>query len=331
MSPRVTAIHPLCAIEGGRITIEGTGFPVDGLSLPEVRVGERTARLVYASPTRLAAIVPSGLERGRTPVRVAGVSDESWWSVDIAAPLATGLHQVDNPIFDRHDNLYVTFSGTRGQQVPVSIFRVRPNGTREPFSSGIVNPTSMAIDQQDRLYVSSRFEGAVYRVSSDGTAEPFAHHLGVACGLAFSSEGTLYVGDRSGTIFKVDQSGRVSNFATLPASVAAFHLAFGPDQALYVSGPTLSSYDELYRIAPDGAVTTRYARFGRPQGLAFDRGGSLFVVEALAGSSGLYRVPSSGDPELVLSGPGLVGVAFDKAGTMVVASNDTAYRLTKSA
>ena len=71
--------------------------------------------------------------------------------VDIAAPFATGLHQVDNPVFDRDGNLYVTYSGTRGQQVPVSIFRVRPNGTRETFSSGIVNPTSMAIDPTGQL------------------------------------------------------------------------------------------------------------------------------------------------------------------------------------
>ena len=343
MPPRVTAVHPLCAIEGGRITIEGTGFPVDGPSLPDVRVGGLAARLVYASPTQLSAIVPSGLEGGRAPVRIAGALpfDEAQGApgsssggetafVNIAAPFATGLHQVDNPIFDREGNLYVTYSGTRGQQVPVSIFRVRPNGTREPFSSGVVNPTSMAIDPQDRLYVSSRFEGTVYRVSPGGATEAFAHDLGVACGLAFSGDGTLLVGDRSGTIFRVDERGRATTFATLPPSVAAFHLAFGSDAALYVTGPTLSSCDELYRIAPDGTVTTRYARFGRPQGLAFDPGGALFVVEALAGSSGLYRVPPAGEPELVLSGPGLVGVAFDAAGTLVVSSNDTAYRLSRS-
>ena len=185
----------------------------------------------------------------------------------------------------------------------------------------------MAIDPENRLYVSSRFEGIVYRVMADGTTEPFAHDLGVACGLAFSSDGTLFVGDRSGTILRVDRAGRATTFASLPASVAAFHLAFGPDEALYVTGPTLSSYDELYRIAPDGTVTTPYARFGRPQGLAFDAAGTLFVVEALAGVSGLYRVPASGAPELVLSGPGLVGVAFDSGGTMAVASNDTVYRL----
>ena len=298
--------------------------------LPEVRVGGLLARLISASSTELTAIVPSGLDSGRAAVKVADASDETWVSVNIAAPFATGLHQVDNPIFDRESNLYVTFSGTRGQTVPVSIFRVRPNGTREPFSSGIVNPTSMAIDSQNRLYVSSRFEGTVYRVDPDGETEEFAHDLGVACGLAFGDEGMLYVGDRSGTIFKVDPAGRATTFATLPPSVAAFHLAFGPDRALYVTGPTLSSVDALYRIAPDGTVTTRYEKFGRPQGIAFDPGGTLYVVEALAGGSGLYRVPSSGAPELILAGSGLVGVAFDASGVLVVSSNETAYHLDRS-
>jgi sugar lactone lactonase YvrE len=325
---RITALHPLCAIEGGRITIEGTGFPVDGPTLPAVQVGGVPARVVHASPTQLSVIVPSGLDGGRAPIRVAGWPDQTAF-VDVAAPIATGLHQVDSPIFDHEGNLYVTISGTRGQEVPVSIFRVRPNGTREPFSSGIVNPTSMAVDAQGQLYVSSRFEGAVYRVRPDGTSEVFAHDLGVTCGLAFSRDGFLFAGDRSGTIFKIAADGRTTVFASLPASVAAFHLGFGSDDVLYVTGPTLSSYDELYRIAPDGTVTTRYARFGRPQGLAVDRDGSVFVVEALAGVSGLYRLPPTGDPELVLSGPGLVGVAFDAHRNIVVASNETAYRLSR--
>jgi len=338
-SARVTSVHPLSAIEGGRITIEGAGFPVDQPFLPEVRIGEARARLVFASSTTLTAIVPAGLEGGRATVRVAGVPpfDEAQGApslsrggetafIDIAAPFATGLHQVDNPVFDRDGNLYVTYSGTRGQQVPVSIFRVRPNGARETFSSGIVNPTSMAIDPKGRLYVSSRFEGTVYRVADDGSTHAFANDLGVACGLAFAEDGTLFVGDRSGTIFKVDQAGHATTFVSLPASVAAFHLAMGPDRALYVTGPTLASYDALYRIDPDGAVTTSHTGFGRPQGLAFDRNGTLFVVEALAGSSGLYQVRAGAEPQLVLAGPGLVGVAFDAYGTLVVTSNETAYR-----
>ena len=328
--PQITAIRPLAAIQGGRITIQGSGFPIGGPALPEVRIGNERARVVFASPSALTVLVPALSDGGPTPIRVEGVPGETAF-VDVAAPLATGLHQVDNPVFDRDGNLYVTYSGTRGQEVPVSIFRVRPNGTRETFSSGIVNPTSLAIDREGRLYVSSRFEGTVYRVASDGTASPYAGDLGVACGLAFAPDGTLFVGDRSGTVFRVTLDGRAQPFATLPPSVAAFHLALAPDGALHVAAPTLSPRDGIYRIAPDGTVTVRDVGLGRPQGLAFDKRGALFVVDALAGSSGLYRVPPDGAPELVLAGAGLVGVAFGPRGGLVVCSNDTAFRLTGKA
>jgi sugar lactone lactonase YvrE len=327
MPPRVTAIHPLWAIEGGRITLEGSDFPINGPGLPDVRIGDKPARVVFAAPTRIGVVIPIGIGDGtRVPVRIEGMPGETTF-VNLAVPFATGLHQVDNPVFDRDGNLYVTYSGTRGQQVPVSIFRVRPNGTRETFSSGIVNPTSMAIDRDGQMFVSSRFEGNVYRLAADGTAEPFATDLGVACGLTFDPDGTLYVGDRSGTIFKVDRRGHARTFASLPPSVAAVHLAVGPDRTLYVTAPTLSSYDAIYRIDRDGTVNAAHTGFGRPQGLAFDSSGTLFVVDALAGNSGLYRVGKSGPPELVLAGPGLVGVAFDPHGGLVVCSNDTAYRL----
>lgn len=326
-APRVTGIHPLRAIEGGRITVTGAGFAVDGPRLPEVRIADLPARVVYASSSALSVVVPRGIvDSGPTRVRIQGVAGETPY-IEIAATFATGLHQVDNPAFDSDGNLYVTYSGTRGEQVPVSIFLVRPNGTRETFSSGIVNPTSMAVDRRGGLYVSSRFEGTVYRVAAAGAVEPFATDLGVACGLAFASDGSLFVGDRSGTVFRVDEHGGATAFATLPASVAAFHMATGPDGALYVTAPTLSPYDSVYRVDRAGTVTTRYAGFGRPQGLAFDASGALFVVEALAGVSGVYRLPESGKPELVLAGPGLVGLAFDPHGGLVVCSNDTAYRL----
>jgi sugar lactone lactonase YvrE len=327
MTPRVHAVHPPSAIEGGRLTLQGSAFPIDQQRFPDVRIGDVPARVVYASPTRLGVIVPSGIaESGPAPVRLSGVPDDTV-SVAVAAPFAVGLHQVDNPAFDDRGDLFVTYSGTRGEQVPVSIFRVRPDGTRETFSSGIVNPTSIAIGPDGRVYVSSRFEGTVYRLQPDGHAEPFASDLGVACGLAFAADGSLFVGDRSGTIFRVDADGRAVRFAALPPSVAAFHLAVGPDDALYVAGPTLAPSDVIYRIDGGGAITTRYAGFGRPQGLAFDADGVLFATEALAGISGVYRMPEGGAPELVLSGPGLVGLAFEPLGGLVVCSNDTAYRL----
>jgi len=129
-------------------------------------------------------------------------------------------------------------------------------------------------------------------------------------------------------VFAVKSDGSARSVATLPSSVAAFHLAVGPDDNLYVTGPTLGPYDFVYRIDPgDGHVDQIYRGFGRPQGLAFDSKGALYVVEALAGWSGLYRLRPDGEPELALAGQNLVGVAFDPTGGLVVASNDTAYRL----
>ena len=249
--------------------------------------------------------------------------------VEIGAPLVTGVHQVDSPAYDRHGNLYVTFSGSRGQQAPVAIFIVRPDGTREPFVTDLPNPTSLAFGPDGRLYVSSRFDGSVYRVEPDGRAALHASDLGVACGLAFGADGTLYVGDRSGSILRVEDHARARVFASLPASVAAFHLAFGPDGFLYATGPTLGTHDAVYRISPEGEVSPWVSGLGRPQGLAFDSAGNLFVVDALAGSSGLYRVRREAPhaPELMLSGGALIGLAFDPHGGLALAASEVVYRL----
>ena len=307
--------------------INGSGFPIDGLELPSVTIGESSARPVYVSSSTIAVLVPPGLDGGRTAVRIADVPGETGL-LEVGTPLAAGIHQVDNPVFDRDGNLYVTYSGSRGQEVPVSIFRVAPGGRRESYVSGIVNPTSMTFDAEGRLYVSSRFEGSVYRVLADGTAEAYASDLGIACGLAFDRHGVLYVGDRSGTVFAVQADRSVHAIATLPASVAAFHVAIGPDDCLYVTAPTLGPYDYVYRIDPrSGSIDKVSEAFGRPQGIAFDSQGALYVVEALAGVSGLYRVRPDGSTELVMAAQSLVGVAFNPKGGLVVASNDMAYRL----
>jgi hypothetical protein len=324
---RLTSVRPLWAVEGGRVTLEGEGFPVEPL-VPHVRVGTQPARLAAASASSLTVIVPEGLEGGPTAIRIDELPGETAF-VEIGAPLVTGVHHVDSPAYDRHGNLYVTFSGSRGQQAPVAIFVVRPDGTREPFVSDVPNPTSLAFDRDGTLFVSSRFDGSVYKVSADGRATLHASDLGVACGLAFGPDGRLYVGDRSGSILCVQADGTARAVAALPASVAAFHLAFGPDGALYVTAPTLATNDVVYRVTTGGEVSVLCGGFGRPQGLAFDAAGHLYVVDALAGSSGLYRIrpgaPES--PELLLAGAPLIGLAFDPHGGIALATSEVVYKL----
>ncbi len=323
--PRISSIQPVWALSGGRVTLEGTNLADDLTVMPAVNLGVNRARVACASAQAITVIVPPDVEGGHTPVRLEGAPGETAFVV-LGQPVATGLHQVDSPAIDREGRLYLTYSGTRGEQSPVSLFRVAPDGFREPFVTGMTNATSMAFSPDGQLHVSSRFEGKVYRVASDGTYETAATDLGVACGLAFSPDGALYVGDRAGTIFRVARSGAAMPFATLPPSVAAFHLAWGPDDALYVSSPTLAPRDFVYRIERTGKVETVCSVLGRPQGLAFDSEGTLYVVEALAGVSGVYRIAQDGTAARVLAAGSAVGLAFDPAGGLVVVSSDTAYR-----
>jgi sugar lactone lactonase YvrE len=326
--PSITSVHPSRAVSGGRVTIDGTGFVVDGLlTLPVGNVDERVS---FASSRRVVVSISAECEAGQAPIAIPGVMGETS-DLSIGGLWATGLHQVDSPAFDPDGNLFVTYSGSRGHAAPVSIFRVTPSGSREPFASDIVNATSMVVGPDGCLYVSSRFEGAVYRVDGDGTHDQVVSGLGVACGIAFDRDGWMYVGDRAGTIFRV-RDGQATAFATIPPSVAAFHLAMSPEQELFVTAPTLNPYDCIYRIDRQGLVRSMPSQLGRPQGLAFSPDGTLHVVDALAGASGVYRFRDlEAPPELVVSGGTLVGIAFGPHGEMAVVSNDTAYRFESGA
>ena len=138
----------------------------------------------------------------------------------------------------------------------------------------------------------------------------YVEGMGIGTGLAFDREDNLYVGDRSGTIFKISRQRQIYVFATVEPSIAAYHLAFGPDDHLYVTGPTTSSFDCVHRVSPDGAVEIFYRGLGRPQGMAFDAEGRLYVAASLAGRRGVVRIDQDRKPELFLSGPNIVGLAF---------------------
>ena len=151
--------------------------------------------------------------------------------------------------------------------------------------------------------------------------------MGVATGLAFDRLGNLYVGDRSGTIFKIAPDRQIFVFATLEPSVAAYHLAFSPNGNLYVTGPTTSSNDCVYEIDQSGVVTPFFGHLGRPQGLAFDREGNLYVAASWRGRRGILRITPTREAALVIGGVNLVGLAFDPNRALIVTTTSAAYFL----
>jgi sugar lactone lactonase YvrE len=164
-------------------------------------------------------------------------------------------------------------------------------------------------------------------VTPGGNLSVFVEGMGIGTGLAFDRDENLYVGDRSGTIFKISPQRQIYVFATLEPSISAYHLAFGPDEHLYVTGPTTSSFDCVHRVAPDGNVDTFFRGLGRPQGMAFDAEGNLYVAASLAGRRGIVRVGTDRSAELFLSGPNIVGLAFMPSRALAVATSNALYRV----
>ena len=326
---KIVTVDPPYGIAGGEIVVDSEGFDTSDPAVCAVLVGDTTAPIVALGPNRLLAIVPE-TKGGEVDVRLQNGDDLSEPArITVARKLAGDLHPVSNPAFDPDDGaLFVTRSGSRGEELPVTLFRIDISGEVSEYSGDIPNPTGIAFGPDGTMYVTSRLEGVAYRVTPFKEAVTFARNLGVATGVAFDRSGVMHVGDRTGTIFKVNGIGEERAWAQIEPSVSAFHLAFGPDDSLYVTGPTVTSFDCIWRINPDGDVDVFFKGLGRPQGLAFDNEGNLYVAASLRGRRGIVRIsPDGTDAKLIVAGINLIGLAFSASGEMAVVSIDSVYSL----
>lgn len=323
-APEITEVSPQAAIPGGEFLIRGRALTSNGR--PSVRIGELDAQVLVGSRSFVVARVPEGASVGEITV---GETDNASppWNCDVGIQIADSLHPVANPAVDEHGNVFCTFSGSRGQKTPVSVFKIDLNYSSKPFVTDLLNATGLAFDREGMLYISSRSEGSVYQATPGGQLSVYVEGMGIGTGLAFDREDNLYVGDRSGTIFKISRQRQIYVFATVEPSIAAYHLAFGPDDHLYVTGPTTSSFDCIHRVAPDGAVESYYRGLGRPQGLAFDAEGRLYVAASLAGRRGIVRIDQDRNAELFLSGPNIVGLAFLPSRALAIATSNALFRV----
>ncbi|HMD50796.1 MAG TPA: IPT/TIG domain-containing protein [Bryobacteraceae bacterium] len=322
--PQISNVTPEAAIPGGELQIRGAGLARS--DRPHVRIGDVEAPIVIGSDSYVIVKVPEGASAGELIVE-AGKQSSRVWNCGIGIQIADNLYPVGNPAVDRFGNIYATFSGSRGQKTPVSVYKIDLNYNNKPFVTDVMNATGLAFDQAGTLYISSRHDGVVYQVTPAGNVSVYAESMGIATGMAFDAEENLYVGDRSGTIFKISRARQIYVFATIEPSIAAYHLTFGSDGYLYVTGPTTSSFDSVYRISTHGEVETFYRGLGRPQGMAFDAEGRLYVAASLGGRRGVVRFDQKAQPELFLSGPAIVGLAFTPSRALLVTTNNSLFRV----
>jgi len=305
-------VTPQAALPGGEVVIEYSSTTAHGTAQPDVRFGDYSGQVTVASSSKIMVRVPElSADAGTQDLRVSSNGNTSRpFHYEIGKRLASNLYPVSNPAVDSDGNVYVTYSGRRGQKTPVSVYKVTPKGAVTPFATEIMNATGLAFNMTGELFVSSRFDGNVYSIDPAGRMQLFTEGMGIATGIAFDRNGNLYIGDRSGSIFKINPDREIFVFATLEPSIAAYHLAFGMDDQLYITGPTTSSFDSIYRISPNGEVAKYFTGLGRPQGLAVDIEGHVYVIGSFRGRHGVFRI-RDGNPELIVAGMSLVGMAFD--------------------
>jgi sugar lactone lactonase YvrE len=327
---RIKRIVPEYAIPGGEVSIECEGFRIEsGGSHIAYLDGER-CRIVAASSRRVLAAIPPADTNGRSSMHLESEGVEtSPARVTVGRLLAGDMHIVANPAIDpKDDSLIFTRSGSRGQQLPSTMYRLETDGYLDELPVEIMNPTGIAFSPAGELFVTNRAEGRVCAIERNEETVVYATGLGIATGIAFDSDGVMYVGDRSGTIYRVPEPALPEKFATLEASVAAYHMAFGSDGRLFVTAPGLASYDAVYAIDNAGNVEPYFRGLGRPQGLAFDTEGDLYVAACYRGRHGIVRISKGGESaEMYVAGNNVVGLCFTRNGEMVVATNDSVYSL----
>src|SRR5579863_5106858 len=122
-NPHIEAVVPDAALPGGEVRITGKGLRPQDFRQPNVRFGQVEGAVVVSADEFLVARVPFGAASGPVIVSANGQASNAQ-PIRVAALIAENLHPVTNPALDAEGNVYVTFSGSRGQKVPVAIFKI---------------------------------------------------------------------------------------------------------------------------------------------------------------------------------------------------------------
>ncbi len=162
-------------------------------------------------------------------------------------------------------------------------------------------------------------------------AVPMAENLHPVANPAVDADGNVYAtvsGQRGETVpvsvFQIQRDFQIRPFVR--DLLNATGLAFGPDGFLYASSRAEGT---VYRISPEGALSTYAEGMGIATGIAFDREGNLFVGDrsgtifkiapgSAPGSSGETFVYATLEPSIAA-----YHLAFNDAGTLFVTGPTT--------
>lgn len=326
---KIKKVVPAMGIAGGDITIYCEGLNPFKLDEESLIVCGNKALIEGASEHKIKAHIPEDTAAGEIIIHQEGSSCEPFL-FEIPLCIAHTLHNVGNPAVLANGTVFATFSGTKGQLTPASVFKIPAGGRKEPFIGGIMNATSLLRSRDDSILISSRYDGKIYQADSSGEYRVIAGGLGEVFGIAQCRDGTIFAGDRTGNIFRISDSGKPDFFAHLPASEVAYHLAVDSQDRLYVSAPLHIGENIIYRITPDGTVDEFYKDLVEFHGLAVDSEDNLLIAVTNRGKGAVHHLNTDTmENRRLLSGEGIIGLSLhNESGDLFVATFSKLYVVT---
>ena len=232
----------------------------------------------------------------------------------VATPWTSGVNYAYHLASDAAGNLYASAYYTD------RVFQIRPDGTVQPYVTGLFYPTAVAFTSDGTAYVSSY--GGLYRREPDGSKTLIAARTG--SGLTVGTDGNLYMSSY--------WENKISQIT--PAGVVRDYVVGGGLSNPW--GITAAPTGELIVANYGGANILRYRADKTYEAVVGWTGGNAYEVQPYgsgwlaATNYGLYAYNSEWQGERLLY-PFLGGVAVTADGIILVADGgNTLYRVSKT-
>jgi sugar lactone lactonase YvrE len=244
-----------------------------------------------------------------------------------------------------HDGASLYTIGRAGATNPCPVWKIDLGAPRLVVVGFVPNPCSpsgVAFNDAGQLFTvdADRIYALTPSASAPPTAREFASGVPGANGIAFDRIGNAWTSDGTtgrGRVWRVSRQGQVTEMFRIPpiASDANLAGAVGRDvRTLPPGSVTIDSRD----AADTGGSQPLVAN-----GLAFDRGGDLFIADTARGAIWRVEIDSGGDltrptgcdaafapntlclDDVFVAHPmleGVDGIAFDEAGNLWCAANE---------